>query len=465
MVKIDLPGSFASALFLTQLIRCRERHHAQLPQITIRYSSFHMTLATHSISPVGAVQARPRSRSTFLIFGAALLMRLLAMWSSITTHPHTWLFSHPWEMGLLAASLLHHQGYSSPFGVPTGPTAFIAPGYPTLIAGIFALFGIDTFASAVVIMLMHIALGLLTVWLIMHVARTVFDGRAAALAGAFWAVSPPLLFIPEIFWETSFSACSLIGAVALALRIREDPTLPRWIGFGAYCAVMTLINPALLFSLLAIFGWLAWQTRAYSWKAPALGLLTLILLFSPWPIRNAYRFHAFIPLRSTVGFELWMGNRPGANGRLNESIFPMFNKQELATYKEEGEVAYVRQKSAAAWAYIESHPAWFADMTARRIVRFWIGTGNAETSATFFVHALLTTCFGFAGLVLAWRRGQRGFVALMALPLLLFPVPYYITHAEFRYRLNIDPLLTVIAAFAATHLAGKLRAASRKARH
>ena len=424
-----------------------------------------MTLATQSVSPARAVPAKHGPRPVLVIYGVAVLMRMLAMWLSITSHPHTWLFSHPWEMGLLATSLLHHQGYSSPFGVPTGPTAFIAPGYPTLIAGIFAVFGIDSFASAMVIMSMQIALGLFTIWLIMHVTRTVFDQRSATLAGAFWAVSPPLLFIPEIFWETSFSAASIIGAVALALRIKDNPTLRAWIGFGACCAVMTLINPALLFSLLAIFCWLAWQTRGYSWKAPVLGLLTLIIVFSPWPIRNAYRFHAFVPLRSTVGFELWMGNRPGANGRLNESIFPMFNKRELASYMEKGEVAYVHEKSSAAWTYIESHPGWFADMTSRRVFRFWVGTGNADTSLTFVVHALLTTCFGFLGLIFAWRRGQHQFVTLVALPLLLFPVPYYITHAEFRYRLNIDPLLTVVAAFAVTHLVAMLRTSNRNTTH
>ena len=415
-----------------------------------------MTLAIEPVSSASAVQAKPRRTSLFVIYGAALLMRLLAMWSTITTHPHSWLFSHPWEMGLLASSLLHGQGYSSPFGVPTGPTAFIAPGYPTLVAGIFAVFGIDSFLSAVVIMCMQIALALFTIGLIMHVARMIFNQRTATVAGAFWAVSAPLLFIPEIFWETSFSACSLIGAIALALKIRQNPTLRAWIGLGACCAVMALINPALLFSLLAIFGWLAWQTRTQSRKAPLLGLLTLVLVFLPWPIRNAYRFHAFIPLRSTVGFELWMGNRPGANGRLDQTIFPMFNKLELASYVEKGEVAYVRGKSDAAWAFIKSHPGWFAEMTVRRIVRFWIGTGNADTSPVFPVHALLTTCFGFAGLTLAWRRGQHQFVALMVLPLLLFPVPYYVTHAEFRYRLNIDPLLTVVAAYAVTRIASKL---------
>jgi hypothetical protein len=37
---------------------------------------------------------------------------------------------------------------------------------------------------------------------------------------------------------------------------------------------------------------------------------------------------------------------------------------------------------------------------------------------------------------------------LFALPLLLFPLPYLITHAEFRYRIVIDPLLAVLAAHA-----------------
>lgn len=414
-----------------------------------------MTTATAAAAETPTA-TRPGRQTLFAIFGAALLMRLMALWSNITSHPHTWFFSHPWEMGLLASSLLHHQGYSSPFGVPTGPTAFIAPGYPTLIAGIFAVFGIGTFGSALVIMGLHIALGLATIWIVMHVAGTVFGKGTATLAGWFWALSPPLWFIPEIFWETSFSAAFLLGSIAIALRIRTRPTLGAWISFGALCAVMALINPALMFVLLGILGWLAWQTRAQSWRGPVLALLTLLAVYSPWPIRNAYRFHAFIPLRSTVGFELWMGNRPGATGRLDESVFPMFSHKELAKYVEKGEVAYVQQKSDLAWSFIRSHPGWFAQMTARRVARFWIGTGNTETSPVFPIHAILSSCFGFAGLLLAWRRGKRAFAVLAMVPILLFPVPYYISHAEFRYRLNIDPLMTVLAAYAVSELAALL---------
>jgi hypothetical protein len=73
---------------------------------------------------------------------------------------------------------------------------------------------------------------------------------------------------------------------------------------------------------------------------------------------------------------------------------------------------------------------------------------------------------GFAGLLLIYRKRMRDFAVLMALPMLLFPLPYYITHAEFRYRLNIDPLITTLAAYAITQLDSAMsrRAAAKVAR-
>jgi hypothetical protein len=383
----------------------------------------------------------------------ALLGRLLVLANVAFTRPHNWLFSHPYEMGLLASSLLHGHGFSSPFGVPTGPTALVAPGYPILIAAVFFVFGTYSFASEIAIIALQILISLVTIWLMMRICRELLDDRTAILAGAFWAVSLPLLWIPAIFWETSLSACALPVIILLALHCRRQPTLVSWLLLGSSAAIVALINPALLPTLLAIMAWAAWQTRRVARAAPLLGLLALLLLFSVWPIRNAVRFHAFIPLRSTAGFELWMGNRPGATGFLDESLFPMYNKSELASYVTKGEVAYTRDKTAQAWGYIRAHPAIFLRLTFRRCFRFWSGTGSMNGPRIYELHALLTTILGFTGLVFLYRNRMRTFAVLMTLPLLLFPLPYCITHAEFRYRLNLDPLLTLLAAYAVTQLA------------
>ncbi len=402
-----------------------------------------------SPSRVAAVRSQ-----TLLVLVVALVLRLCDLYIVTTRFPVKWLYGRGIEMGLLAASLLRGEGLSSPFGPPTGPTAFIAPGYPLLTAAIFRLFGMYSRASSVVIISLQIAAGLLTVWLVMHLARALFHQRAAVVAGLIWSCSLPLVMVPTIFWDTAFAIALVTGMAALVLRLRTRCSPVQWVFLGAYCALAGLINPALLLVLGAMVLWLAWQHRTSRvlWAAVAFALL-----FSPWPIRNARVFHAFIPLRTTVGFELWMGNRPGASGFLDEDQFPMYNPAELADYIRRGELGYTRHKSDLAREFILEHPQTFLRMTAMRVLRFWTGTGSKGGSAVFGCYATFTSLVGFAGLWLLFRRRATSTAVLFTLPLLLFPLPYYITHAEFRYRLVIDPLLTVLASGALAALYRRVR--------
>jgi hypothetical protein len=382
------------------------------------------------------------------ILSLALLTRLLTLWFAIARFPHNWLYSRGIELGTLAQSLIAGKGLSSPFGGSTGPTALLAPGYPAMIAVIFGIFGSFTFAAAIAVMTMQLLFSLTTVLLIMVVARWCFGVRAANLAGTFWALSLPILWMPTIFWETSLSTLILVGLIALALHTARSPSSLLWGLMGAYCGLAALVNPALLLALIAILGWAAWQTRKAYRYSPALGLLVFLLMFAPWPIRNARVLHAFIPLRSTVGFELWMGNRAGATGFLDESQFPIYNRQEYVSYASKGEVAYMRDKADLAKAFIHANPLEFTRLTTARFIRFWTGTGTRDGSAIFAIHALLTTSLGFFGIWRLVMKHRLALALLFVLPLMLFPLPYYITHAEFRYRLVVDPLLTILAAYA-----------------
>jgi 4-amino-4-deoxy-L-arabinose transferase-like glycosyltransferase len=384
------------------------------------------------------------------ILAVATVARLLILWFAIVRFPHAWLYSRGIELGTLAQSLLTGQGLSSPFGGSTGPTALLAPGYPAVIAFFFRIFGSFTFAAAIAVMAMQLLFSMMTVLVIMRVARRSFGVRAANLAGTFWAVSLPLIWMPTIFWETCLSTLILAGMIALALRCERRPSSLIWVLMGAYCGLAALVNPALLPALLAVFGWAAWQTRKTTRYSPVLGLFVLFMVFVPWPIRNARALHAFIPLRSTVGFELWVGNRAGATGFLDESQFPIFSKREYDNYVSKGEVGYMRDKSALAKAYIRTHPREFLRLSTVRFIRFWTGTGSKDGSVIFAIHAVLTTSLGLIGIWRLFRERRISLAVLFLLPLVFFPLPYYITHAEFRYRLVIDPLLTILAAYAVT---------------
>jgi hypothetical protein len=383
-----------------------------------------------------------------IILALALLLRMCVVWVVLASYPRNWLFSKAPDLGFLACSLSSGHGLLSPFGGSTGPTAFLAPGYPAVLGLIFYFFGSYSFTSAAVMMALQTMFAVLTVGAIMYVARRLFGTPTARLAGVFWAVSPPLLWLPAVPWETGLSALLLIGTIAMALN-QASPVW--WAMMGAYCGLSMLVNPSLTLALFAILGWAAYQNGSRSSSGILTCVLVLLAVFAGWPIRNARVLHAFIPLRSNFGYELWQGNHAGASGLFNPTLEPLQNKQEYSDYAREGEVVYMQNKSALAKIYIRAHPAEFIRLSATRVIRFWTGAGSAENSALVELHAVTTSLLGLLGLATLFER-RRSAAMLFLLPILVFPLPYYITHPDFRFRLLLDPLLTILSAYAVTRL-------------
>ena len=239
--------------------------------------------------------------------------------------------------------------------------------------------------------------------------------------------------------------------VALALRAVNNAGKELGVIMGAYCGLAMLANPSLLLALFAIVGWIIYQTRyPWRWGPWICWLLTLLAVFAPWPLRNGRVLHAFIPLRSNFGYELWQGNHPGATGVFDARLEPLQNKHEYAEYAAKGEVAYMDKKATLAKAYIRAQPGAFIRLSIDRVVRFWTGAGSEANSSAVEAHTVMTSVLGLVGLAaLCKRRGtDRGRALLFLLPILVFPLPYYITHPDFRFRLVLDPLLTILGAYA-----------------
>jgi hypothetical protein len=387
-----------------------------------------------------------------LVLALALRLSLVAM--VLFLYPRNWLFSKSPDLVFLAESLVSGRGLSSPFGGATGPTAFLAPGYPAIVGLVFRLFDGYTLASSAVMMGLQTLFAVLTAAIIMGVSSRISGAPAAHLAGTFWAVSPPLIWLPAVLWETSLSILLLIGMIALALRCVDQRGAGLWAGMGAYCGLAMLVNPSLMLSLFAIVGWTLYQTRPLRGYEPWICLLVFLVVFAPWPVRNARVLHAFIPLRSNFGYELWQGNHDGATGVFDKTIEPLGNKQEYLDYAAKGELGYMREKGTLARDYIFTNPGEFIRLSVERVARFWTGAGFAVNSRVVELHAVLTSVLGLAGLAALYRRRgkDRGRAVLFLLPLLVFPLPYYITHAEFRFRLVLDPLLIILGAHAITRV-------------
>jgi hypothetical protein len=396
----------------------------------------------------GARLPTPRIQLT-LIVTVALVLRLAVVAATAHTHSAEWFFGQATELGRLAESLRTGHGLSSPFGGSTGPSAFLSPGYPAIVAAVFAIFGPYSFASAIAIMCLQAVFGAATVMVLMLLVRRAFGVTVATVAGLIGALALPALFLPTLFWETSLSVLLATTLFALAMRCALDSRTGDWIALGITGAAALSVNPSLLPILICCFGWAIYRTRSRPRFAPITSVALCLVLSTPWVIRNAYQLHTFIPFRSNVGYELWQGNRPGSDGFFLAELHPNVNRAEFLRYALLGEVGYMHEKSVIAREYIAANPGWFLEFTMKRILYFW--TGIVRQSATLVVaYISLTSLLGFTGLAMLWRR-NRPLAIYFLLPIMLFPVPYYITHPDFRFRLVIDPVLAVLSAYVLTY--------------
>ncbi len=88
-----------------------------------------------------------------------------------------WHFGY--EAGRIARSIAQGGGFSSPLFEDTGPTAWMTPVYPYLVAGVFKLFGVYTKTSAIVLLSLNALMSALVCIPIFEIARISFGERVA----------------------------------------------------------------------------------------------------------------------------------------------------------------------------------------------------------------------------------------------------------------------------------------------
>ena len=108
------------------------------------------------------------------------------------------------ETGHIAYSIASGKGFSSPFQRDTGPTAWLAPVYPYLLAGIFKLFGTYTLRSFFAALSLNILFSVGTCVPIFYTGKRIAGLAVASGAAWLWALFPNAIIIPfEWIWDTS----------------------------------------------------------------------------------------------------------------------------------------------------------------------------------------------------------------------------------------------------------------------
>jgi 4-amino-4-deoxy-L-arabinose transferase-like glycosyltransferase len=247
---------------------------------------------------------------------------------------------------------------------------------------------------------------------------------------------------------------SLLWLLVLAQNLERSPRLALWAGFGLLAGLAGLNEPSLLVVVPFLMVLACWRLsrEGKRWLLPAtVASLALAAALSPWMIRNALVFHRFIPMRDSMGLELWMGNNGYTECWTSDQLHPLHDKDELADYDRMGELAYMDRKKRQAEGFIAQHPEWFVWTSLRRAVYLWTGYWSFDrgylamepTDPANIPFATSLTLLAIAGLILAWH--EQSFEALrFGGVLVLFPIIYYLSHPEPYHMRPLDPLLVIL---------------------
>ena len=363
------------------------------------------------------------------------------------------------ETGRIARSLVQGRGFSSPLHADTGPTAWMTPLYPLLLAAVFKIFGVYTKASAIVMLSLDSLFSALTCIPVFLIARRAFDDRAAAIAGWIWTFFPyAIYFSADFIWATTLTTLLVALIFFSALCLQDNESRQAWLGYGALCGVAALVDPVVLPVAIPIAVWMSFRLwrRQMHWLSTALvAALAFLVVVAPWFIRNYQAFHTFIPFRDNVGLELYVGNQGETWHFAPGGFHPSDTPREWAEFQQLGELRYMQHKREQAMSFIRAHPGFFVMLSARRALymwtNFWSFSGRylqAEPADPFNI--FLCTTLTILALIGLWRayRKDPALAAPFAIALFCFPIVYYFTHPEDYYRRPIDPIFVVLAAYA-----------------
>lgn len=398
-----------------------------------------------------------------MIAAVALIVRMAAI---LATPDHN-LVSDPADYARHALSIVHDRDYPNSL-VTDGPTAIRPPGFPLLLAGVFAVSGDSVGAARAV----QALLGVVVVLLIALITREIWGERTALVAGGLAAVFPPFIVVGATLFSEPLFVALLLAAVLAALRWRARPARRLIVAGGLLVglAILTRANGAVILIPLLFAFWQphAWRERS-AYMAPALFLACAAVVIAPWTVRNAITMDAFVPVSDQDGYTL-VGTYNDTARDLGGAWVPASLDERLRRFIEQrrhwNEVKLGSALRSEARQYALDHPGYVLTVAKHNTLQLFslswedekigqrvgagLGKNWAALTALGFYPFLALALLGL--LVRAWRPAPVWF---WAIPVLLLSV--IMVAASSRFRAPIDPFLLMLAAGASVWLFDRLR--------
>jgi hypothetical protein len=380
-----------------------------------------------------------------------------------------WEFADLGEATHVALAIARHGSIADAFFASQGPTAHLLPGNVLLAGAILWLFGIDTVAANVALavwgLIQTLASFALLYW---AMGRAGLDRATRRLGLLLLAVSPAFLAQEAAdfrVWEGALAVCLAAANLGWLFTLEQTYPVPTkaLVVAAALAALAFFVSPPVGLAINACWALFTWRRLKFGQALhfAALGAAALLLILTPWMVRNDLVLGRAIWLRSNFGLELALGNHPAAlSGMPRKAVYdarvkaihPYNSPIAAARVREMGEITYADRLGAEAWRWIAGHPGDFVELTLRHYRQYYF-PDFWQLRETIWRNWILprammiwlVSLLGFASLAIGLFR-RRTNDLYIAVYVLIAGLPYALVQPVPRYSYLVYGLLTMLAA-------------------
>lgn len=408
-----------------------------------------------------------RKLALFILVLVAFLLRL----GFIATFHNEVVFGPEaphYEYVKIARNLAAGRGFSL-----SGPTALQTPIYPMLLS-VFYRLGPEPFATFA-FLTFQAFLSSLTALIVYYIAARLLPWRLALLAAAGVALYPLFIYYSASPTPMTLAGLLLTATVCAWYGLVGSGGLGKTIVAGLLLGFTVLNDPVYLATVPLFLGWLWLQ----EWKTSGSRVLhklvvvvvTIVVVLSPWLIRNYLTFGVFPLLKPQLGLTLWRGYYlystwedfykadylAKGEEHARRGIFDMrerFPESFLRDLDQLPEVDRDRRLLGLALSFIRENPGQASRVFLRKLGYFWWFAPIATTAQREEMRQYLWIHKASYGVVLVLallglfrlRTRMRELTLLLAL-MAAVSVVYAVTYVGMnRYRAPIEILLIILAA-------------------
>jgi hypothetical protein len=334
----------------------------------------------------------------------------------------------------VARSLSSGRGFAHPFGDRVGPTAWVAPGYAGLLAGLYLLGDGDRGVVTAALRICHVGVLIGSGVLVLALARRTtwrlgpLVAATAFVLGALASFDRWFQFIDDD-WLILLMLDLMLAGFRWLRPPGRWPTAAAWGLFGGVCL---LTNP------IVGFAWgmlsLVVAVRRRAWSGLAVTALCAGLALTPWTVRNYLVFGRLIPVKSNLAFEMYQSQCLQKDGLLRDFHSHPGGQagREGQEYRKFGESVYMDRKWQQFGTAVWADPVDYLDRASARVLAAtvwytpfnpkqgapgsWAGWGRRLAHPLPFLALLLLVCTSLARPLSPPQWAAIGVYALYLLP-------------------------------------------------